>query len=85
MWRVATGKLKIKIDECRDDTPEAIVELIRQCTEFDRKLRPNFAPEVSIGMKNICLKSFLSIRLMTFYRNLNLSFHVFNVRNRNHV
>mgnify|MGYP006892767935 FL=1 len=46
MWQVGRGKLRIKIDQCRNDTPESITELIRQCTEFDRDLRPNFAPEV---------------------------------------
>lgn len=46
MWLVGKGKLKIKFDQCRDDTPESISELIRLCTEFDRELRPDFAPEV---------------------------------------
>ena len=46
MWLVGKGKLKIKVDQCRDDTPEAITDLIRQCTEFDREQRPDFAPEV---------------------------------------
>lgn len=46
MWLVGKGRLKLKVDQCRDDTPEAIIELIRQCTEFDRELRPDFAPEV---------------------------------------
>ncbi|CAF1023873.1 unnamed protein product [Adineta ricciae] len=46
MWLVGKGKLKIKVDECRDDTPEAITDLIRQCTEFDREQRPDFAPEI---------------------------------------
>jgi len=48
MWLVGKGRLKIKVEQCRDDTPEAITELIRQCTEFDREQRPNFAPEVCI-------------------------------------
>jgi hypothetical protein len=46
MWLVGKGRLKIKVEQCRDDTPEPITELIRQCTEFDRELRPDFAPEV---------------------------------------
>ena len=47
MWLVGKGRLKLKVEQCRDDTPEAISELIRQCTDYDRTLRPNFAPEVS--------------------------------------
>ncbi|UJR20939.1 hypothetical protein I4U23_024048 [Adineta vaga] len=46
MWLVGKGRLKIKVDQCRDDTPEAITDLIRQCTEFDREQRPDFAPEI---------------------------------------
>jgi hypothetical protein len=46
MWLVGKGRLKIKVDQCRDDTPDAIIELITQCTEFDKELRPDFAPEV---------------------------------------
>ncbi|CAF2857378.1 unnamed protein product [Rotaria sp. Silwood2] len=46
MWLVGKGRLKIKVEQCRDDTPEAIIELIRQCTEFDREQRPNFSPEI---------------------------------------
>ena len=48
MWLVGKGKLKIKVEQCRDDTPEVIIELIRQCTEFERDKRPNFIPEVRI-------------------------------------
>jgi hypothetical protein len=48
MWLVGKGRLKIKVEQCRDDTPEAITELIRQCTEFNREQRPNLAPEVSL-------------------------------------
>ncbi|CAF0831265.1 unnamed protein product [Adineta steineri] len=46
MWLVGKGRLKIKVDECRDDTPEAIIDLIRQCTDYNRELRPDFAPEI---------------------------------------
>jgi hypothetical protein len=46
MWLVGKGRLKIKVEQCRDDTPESILELIRLCTEFDRDQRPDFAPEV---------------------------------------
>lgn len=46
MWRVGSGRLTIKVDECRDDTPKAIKELIAQCTLFDRTQRPEFSPEV---------------------------------------
>jgi len=52
MWLVGKGKLKIKVEQCRDDTPEAIIELIRQCTEYNREQRPNFAPEVSVLAKS---------------------------------
>lgn len=48
MWLVGKGRLKIKVDQCRSDTPEAIVELIRQCTEFQREQRPSFSPQVCI-------------------------------------
>ena len=46
MWLVGKGKLKIKVDQCRSDTPKAIVDLIRRSTEFDREQRPDFSPEV---------------------------------------
>ncbi len=46
MWLVGKGRLKIKVEQCREDTPESIVELIRLCTEFDREQRPDFAPDV---------------------------------------
>ncbi|CAF3413177.1 unnamed protein product [Rotaria sp. Silwood1] len=46
MWLVGKGRLKLKVEQCRHDTPEAIVELIRQCTEFHREQRPNFSPEI---------------------------------------
>ncbi|CAF1199083.1 unnamed protein product [Rotaria sordida] len=46
MWLVGKGRLKIKVEQCRDDTPEAILELIRQCSEFHREQRPNFSPEI---------------------------------------
>ena len=61
MWLVGKGRLKIKVEQCRDDTPEAITELIRLCTEFDREQRPDFAPEVWYFHQKICfLKKFLS-------------------------
>jgi len=86
MWLVGKGRLKIKVEQCRDDTPEAITELIRQCTEFDREQRPNFAPEVRIFIKKFSLiNKFISFRLMIHYQNLNLYFHVYNVHNQNHV
>lgn len=47
MWLVGKGRLKLKVEQCRHDTPEAITELIRQCNEYDRSLRPKFAPEAS--------------------------------------
>ncbi len=53
MWLVGKGRLKIKVEQCRDDTPESITELIRQCTEFDREQRPNFAPEVCSSRSRI--------------------------------
>ncbi|CAF3826727.1 unnamed protein product [Rotaria magnacalcarata] len=46
MWLVGKGRLKIKVEQCRDDTPEAIVELIRQCSDFHREQRPKFSPEI---------------------------------------
>ncbi|CAF0734381.1 unnamed protein product [Rotaria sordida] len=46
MWLVGKGRLKLKVEQCRDDTPTAITNLIRQCTEFDHEKRPNFAPEI---------------------------------------
>jgi len=46
MWQVGKGKLKLKFEQCRDDTPESIMDLIQSCTEFDRNRRPNFAPEI---------------------------------------
>jgi hypothetical protein len=46
MWLVGKGRLKLKVEQCRDDTPTAITDLIRQCTEFDHEKRPDFAPEV---------------------------------------
>ncbi|CAF2081940.1 unnamed protein product [Rotaria magnacalcarata] len=46
MWVVGKGRLKIKVEQCRDDTPEAIVELIRQCSDFHREQRPKFSPEI---------------------------------------
>ena len=49
MWLVGKGRLKLKVEQCRNDTPEAISDLIRQCTEFDREKRPNFAPEVCLA------------------------------------
>jgi len=52
MWLVGKGRLKIKVEQCRDDTPDAITELIRQCTEYNRELRPNFAPEVGFLAKS---------------------------------
>ena len=48
MWLVGKGRLKLKVEQCRDDTPTAITDLIRQCTEFDHEKRSNFAPEVCI-------------------------------------
>ena len=48
MWLVGKGRLKLKVEQCRDDTPEAISELIRQCSDFDREQRPNFVLEVCI-------------------------------------
>ena len=47
MWLVGKGRLKLKVEQCRDDTPAAITDLIRQCTEYDHEKRPNFAPTVS--------------------------------------
>ncbi|CAF3194701.1 unnamed protein product [Rotaria socialis] len=46
MWLVGKGRLKLKVEQCRDDTPTEITNLIRQCTEFDHEKRPNFAPEI---------------------------------------
>ena len=46
MWLVGKGRLKLKVEQCRDDTPTAITDLIRQCTEYDHEKRSNFAPEV---------------------------------------
>lgn len=46
MWLVGKGRLKLKVEQCRDETPAAITDLIRQCTDFDHEKRPNFAPEV---------------------------------------
>ena len=51
MWLVGKGRLKLKVEQCRDDTPSDITNLIRQCTEFDHEKRPNFAPEVC---SNLC-------------------------------
>ena len=48
MWLVGKGRLKLKVEQCRNDTPKTITELIRQCTEFHREQRPNFSPEVII-------------------------------------
>ncbi len=48
MWLVGKGRLKLKVEQCRDDTPIAITNLIRQSTEFDHEKRPNFAPEVNV-------------------------------------
>ena len=61
MWLVGKGRLKLKVEQCRDDTPEAITDLIRQCTDFDRTQRPNFAPEVCVISTNIDLTFFLSL------------------------
>jgi hypothetical protein len=60
MWLVGKGRLKLKVEQCRDDTPTAITDLIRQCTEFDHEKRPNFAPEVC------CFFHFLNIRIFMF-------------------
>ncbi|CAF1067648.1 unnamed protein product [Adineta steineri] len=46
MWLVGKGRLKLKVEQCRDDTPSAITNLIRQCTEYDHEKRPNFAPSI---------------------------------------
>ncbi|UJR28585.1 hypothetical protein I4U23_009818 [Adineta vaga] len=46
MWLVGKGRLKLKVEQCRDDTPTAITNLIRLCTEFDPEKRPNFAPDI---------------------------------------
>ncbi|CAF2495659.1 unnamed protein product [Rotaria sp. Silwood2] len=46
MWLVGKGRLKLKVEQCRDDTPTAITNLIRQCIEYDHEKRPNFAPEI---------------------------------------
>ena len=54
MWLVGKGRLKLKVEQCRQDTPEAISDLIRQCTEFDREKRPNFAPEVCTERLSRC-------------------------------
>ncbi|CAF0750446.1 unnamed protein product [Rotaria sordida] len=43
---LAERRLTLKVEQCRDDTSTAITNLIRQCTEFDHKKRPNFAPEI---------------------------------------
>jgi hypothetical protein len=56
MWMVGKGRLKIKVEQCRKDTPESIVNLIRQCTEFDRDLRPDFARDVRISC--FCISNF---------------------------
>ena len=48
MWLVGKGRLKLKVEQCRDDTPTAITDLIRQCTEYDHEKRSNFAPEVCL-------------------------------------
>ncbi|CAF1206626.1 unnamed protein product [Adineta ricciae] len=47
MWLVGKGRLKLKVEQCRDDTPATITNLIRQCTEYDREKRPNFAPDIT--------------------------------------
>lgn len=86
MWQVGKGRLKLKVEQCRDDTPEAITDLIRQCTEYDRTLRPKFAPEVG---QSICFSRTegvkFSHRSTILYQNLNLFFHVYNVLNRSLV
>lgn len=88
MWLVGKGKLKIKIDQCRSDTPKAIVELIRRSTEFDREQRPEFSPEVCSLKENIfslLLNGFVLFRSKRYYPNLNSALNVCNVRNQNHV
>ena len=88
MWLVGKGRLKIKVEQCRDDTPESIIELIRACTEFDREQRPDFAPEVCSSKKrfSLCYRmNFFSFRSMISYLNLNLFFHAFNAHNQSHV
>ena len=88
MWLVGKGRLKLKVEQCRDDTPPAITNLIRQCTEYDHEKRSNFAPEVCFPNKSSIdpnLYRLFSIRLMIHYQNLNVYFHVYNVHNQNHV
>ena len=87
MWLVGKGRLKLKVEQCRDDTPTPITNLIRQCTEYDHEKRPNFAPEVCVDVEYYSVRKrfIFPFRLMILCRNLNLFFHVYNVHNQNLV
>ncbi|CAF0793864.1 unnamed protein product [Didymodactylos carnosus] len=46
MWLVGKGRLKINAEQCRDDTPSQIIELIKKSTDYDPNIRPNFDSEI---------------------------------------
>lgn len=43
LYLVGSGRLKLDIDECRQDTPDKIKRLIKVCIEYDRTKRPLFS------------------------------------------
>ena len=42
LFLVGSGRLKLNINECREDTPQLVRDLLKSCTEYDRDKRPLF-------------------------------------------
>lgn len=42
LFLVGSGRLKLNINECREDTPESVRDLIKTCTQYERDKRPLF-------------------------------------------
>lgn len=49
---VGSGRLKLNVEESRDDTPDGIKDLIKICSDFDRNKRLEFV-EINDALKKI--------------------------------
>ncbi|CAF0705941.1 unnamed protein product [Brachionus calyciflorus] len=52
LFLVGSGRLKLNINDCREDTPDEIRSLIKACTEYDRDKRPFFV-EINSILNNV--------------------------------
>jgi len=47
LFLVGSGRLKLNVDDARSDTPVAMKDLIKICSEYDRDKRLNFVQVIS--------------------------------------